>query len=284
MSSIAFTKMHGLGNDFVVLDGRARPLAIGATEARAIADRRTGVGCDQVLILEPATNGTADLFMRIRNSDGGEVEACGNGTRCVAALVMGETDANYVRIETMAGVLEAQTAQSGLVSVDMGPVSTDWRQIPLAWKVDTLHLSIGAGVLSDPVAVNVGNPHAVFFVDDVEAVPLADLGPELEHHDLYPERTNVEAAQIIGDGRIRLRVWERGAGITRACGSGACATAVAAHLRGLTGRRVEVMLDGGLLTIEWQDDNRVMMTGPAAISFSGLLNPVLLSGATEAAL
>ena len=283
MSSIAFTKMHGLGNDFVVLDGRARPLAIGATEARAIADRRTGVGCDQVLILEPATNGTADLFMRIRNSDGGEVEACGNGTRCVAALVMGETDANYVRIETMAGVLEAQTAQSGLVSVDMGPVSTDWRQIPLAWKVDTLHLRIGAGVLSDPVAVNVGNPHAVFFVDDVEAVPLAELGPELECHDLYPERTNVEAAQIIGDGRIRLRVWERGAGITRACGSGACAAAAAAHLRGLTGSRVEVMLDGGPLTIERQDDDRVMMTGPAAISFSGLLNPVLLSGA-EAAL
>jgi len=281
MNSLAFTKMHGLGNDFVVLDGRARPLTIGATEAQAIADRRTGVGCDQVLILESATNGAADLFMRIRNADGGEVEACGNGTRCVAALVMGETDKDYVRIETMAGVLEAKNAQSGLVNVNMGPVSTDWQQIPLTRKVNTLHLSISAGVLSDPVAVNVGNPHAVFFVDDVESVPLVELGPELEHHELYPERTNVEAAQIVGDDRIRLRVWERGAGITRACGSGACATAAAAHLRGLTGRRVEVMLDGGSLTIEWQDDDRVTMTGPAACSFSGILNPVLLSEAKD---
>ena len=278
MNGLAFTKMHGLGNDFVVLDGRSGQLSVDAAAVRAIADRHTGIGCDQVLILEAATNGAADLFMRIRNPDGGEAEACGNGTRCVAAMVMGETNADQVRIETLAGILQANAALGGLIDVDMGPAETGWQEIPLAQETDTLHVGIGSGPLQDPVAVNMGNPHAVFFVDDAGAVPLETLGPELEHHPLFPERTNVEAAEIIGDDRIRLRVWERGAGITLACGSGACATAVAANLRGLAGRKVAVVLDGGELQIEWREDGHVIMTGPVAVSFSGQLDPSLLDG------
>jgi len=278
MTGHAFTKMHGLGNDFVVLDGRAGQLSVDAAAARAIADRRTGIGCDQVLILEPATNGAADLFMRIRNPDGGEAEACGNGTRCVAAMVMGETNTDQVRIETLAGVLQASAAVDGLIGVDMGPARTGWQEIPLTQETDTLNLGIGAGSLQDPVAVNMGNPHTVFFVDDAEQVALDTLGPELEHHQLFPERANVEAAQIIGEDRIRLRVWERGAGITLACGSGACATAVAANLRGLTGRQVAIELDGGELQIDWREDGHVIMTGPVAVSFSGRLDPSLLDG------
>jgi len=278
MNALAFTKMHGLGNDFVVLDGRDVPVPMDAAGARAIGDRRTGVGFDQLLIMEPAKNGAADLFMRIMNPDGSDAEACGNGTRCVAAWVMAETGADELKIETVAGVLEASMGADGLVTVDMGPANLDWREIPLAVEADTLHLGIENGPLKDPVAVNVGNPHMVFFVDDAEAVDMAALGPELEHHPLYPERTNVEAASLMGPNKLRMRVWERGAGITRACGSGTCATAVAAHRRGLTGRRVEVILDGGPLTIEWRDDGHVLMTGPVATSFEGTLDPALLAG------
>ncbi|MDD9877278.1 MAG: diaminopimelate epimerase [Magnetovibrio sp.] len=279
MTGIAFTKMHGLGNDFVVLDGRDGDLAVGAAQARAIGDRRTGVGFDQLLILEPAGSAAADLFMRIRNPDGSEAEACGNGTRCVAAKVMAEKGTDSLNIETVAGVLPATLGADGLVTVDMGPASGDWQAIPLSVEADTLHLGIENGPLKDPVAVNVGNPHMVFFVDDAEAVDMEGLGPDLEHHPLYPERTNVEAASPIGPDRLRMRVWERGAGITRACGSGACATAVAAHRRGLTGRKVEVVLDGGALGIEWRADGHVLMTGPVATSFEGRLHPALLEGA-----
>ncbi len=278
MSGLAFTKMHGLGNDFVVLDGRGGGLAVGPAEARAIADRRTGIGCDQVLIMEPAANGAADVFLRIRNPDGGEAEACGNGTRCVAAMIMGETTATELNIETVAGVLRAEAAADGMIAVDMGPVATEWRDIPLAREADTLNLGIGAGPLNDPAAVNIGNPHMVFFVDDAEAVALAEVGPELEGHELFPDRANVEAVQVIGLDRLRMRVWERGAGITRACGSGACAAAVAAHRRGLVGRKVEVVLDGGPLLIEWRDDNHVVMTGPVAVSFTGRIDPSMLAG------
>ena len=278
MSGLAFTKMHGLGNDFVVLDGRGGGLAVGPAEARAIADRRTGIGCDQVLIMEPAANGAADVFLRIRNPDGGEAEACGNGTRCVAAMIMGETTATELNIETVAGVLRAEAAADGMIAVDMGPVATEWRDIPLAREADTLNLGIGAGPLNDPAAVNIGNPHMVFFVDDAEAVALAEVGPELEGQELFPDRANVEAVQVIGLDRLRMRVWERGAGITRACGSGACAAAVAAHRRGLVGRKVEVVLDGGPLLIEWRDDNHVVMTGPVAVSFTGRIDPSMLAG------
>ena len=277
MTDLAFTKMHGLGNDFVVLDARAAPLALSAAQVRAIADRHTGVGCDQLLVVEPPRNGAADAYLRIHNADGGEVAACGNGARCVAAMVMAEKGAERALIETAAGVLEAHAGAAGEIAVDMGPASLQWRDVPLARDADTLHLGIEAGPLIDPVALSVGNPHAVFFVDDAEAVPLETVGPEIEHHPLFPERTNVEAAQVLSPRRLRLRVWERGVGITRACGSGACAALVAAHARGLTERAADVDLDGGTLKIEWRDDGHVMMTGPAAVSFAGTLSGSLLA-------
>lgn len=278
MTQVAFTKMHGLGNDFVIVDGRDGDLAIGGTQARAIGDRRRGVGFDQLLILEPAKDAAADLFLRILNPDGSEAEACGNGTRCVAARVMDELGRDTLNIETVAGVLATTTGADGLVTVDMGPANLEWRQIPLAVEADTLHLDIENGPLRDPVAVNIGNPHMVFFVDDADAIDVAGLGPALESHPLYPERTNVEICSLSGPDQLRMRVWERGAGITQACGSGACAAGVAAARRGLTGRRVEIILDGGPLNIEWREDGRVLMTGPVATSFEGTLGPELLAG------
>ena len=208
MTAIPFTKMHGLGNDFVVLDARRAPLRIGARQARAIADRHTGIGCDQVIVIEPPANGLADVFMRIRNADGGEVAACGNGTRCVAAMIMKEKNSTHAAIETAAGVLDAQAKADGLIAVDMGLAATDWRDIPLAGPADTLHLDIAAGPLSDPVAVNMGNPHAVFFVDDAEAVPLDSLGPQIERHEMFPRATDVEEAQVLSGLNVRLRGWE----------------------------------------------------------------------------
>jgi diaminopimelate epimerase len=276
MAGLAFVKMHGLGNDFVVVDARARPFAPKSAQVRALADRRTGVGCDQLIVIENPVSGLADAFMRIRNADGGEVAACGNATRCVAALLMRENGAKHAIIETAAGLLDAEAAGDGEISVDMGRVSFDWRDIPLAEAADTLHLGIAAGPLSDPVAVNVGNPHAVFFVEDAERAPIELFGPVVERHPLFPERTNVEAAQVLAPDRIRLRVWERGVGLTRACGTGACAAVVAAGRRGLTERRVSVVLDGGSLSIDWLRDDHVLMTGPVATSFTGVLDPSLL--------
>ena len=271
MTALPFLKMHGLGNDFVVIDARSRAVILDEREARHIADRRQGIGCDQLILIEPAKSRLADAFMRIRNADGGEVEACGNATRCVADLLMKEKGLSHVVIETVAGLLDAEAAGEGLVSVDMGPALLDWREIPLAKPMDTLHLDLSLGGLSDPVAVNTGNPHAVFFVGDAEAVDLTALGPVIERHPLFPERVNVEVATVISPERIRMRVWERGVGITRACGTGACATLVAAARRKLTGRRAEVILDGGSLEIEWLPDNHLRMTGPVAVSFSGEL-------------
>ena len=277
MTAIAFTKMHGLGNDFVVIDLRGHPLAIGEAAARAIADRHTGVGCDQLILIEkPARNG-ADAFMRIRNADGGEVGACGNATRCVAALLMAEGGRDSVRIETASGILEAEELDDGTVAVDMGVPRFEWRDIPLAEPQDTLHLDLAAGPLEDPVAVSMGNPHAVFFVADAEAVDLAALGPGLEHHRLFPERANIGVAQVVDRSTIRLRVWERGAGITLACGTGACAAAVAASRRGLCGRNVAIRLDGGRLDIEWRGDDHVLMTGPVAVSFTGAFDAGLIA-------
>jgi len=263
--------MHGLGNDFVILDARGDAIALDAARARAIADRHTGVGCDQVIVIEPATEAAAEAFMRIRNADGGEVAACGNATRCVAAMLMSETGRDAVTIQTSAGNLATSAAGDGRIMVDMGAPELDWWQIPLAEQQDTLSLVLSAGPLSAPAAVSMGNPHAVFFVEDAETVDLAALGPGLEHHAMFPERANIGIAQVTGPGSLRLRVWERGAGVTMACGTGACAAVVAAHRRGLTGRTVAVTLDGGALDIDWRDDDRVMMTGPAATSFSGEL-------------
>jgi len=258
----AFTKMHGLGNDFVVLDTREQALPpMTPAVARALADRRTGIGCDQLILLEKSD--AADFRMRIFNSDGSEVEACGNATRAVS-LLHGEP----AEIETAAGILAARPGQGG-AAVDMGEPRFDWDAIPLAYAMDTLSLPVGWDELEQPVAVNVGNPHAVFFVDNCDAVDLEALGPEIEHDPLFPQRVNVNVATVESDSAIRLRVWERGAGLTRACGTGACATAVAAMRRGLVGREVTVTLPGGALLIEWGEDGRITMTGPAAESFRG---------------
>ncbi len=270
-----FLKMHGLGNDFVVLDARRDALTLGPGAARAIADRHTGVGCDQLLILEPPRSPEADVFMRIRNADGGEVAACGNGTRCIAALVMRETGKDRVMVETAAGLLEARAAGDDRVAVDMGPARLEWRDIPLSHACDTLHVPLSLGPLVDPVCTSMGNPHATFFVADAEAIDLAVLGPRLEHDPIFPERANIGVAQVMSPERLRFRVWERGAGITVACGTGACAALVAAARRGLTGRKAEIVLDGGPLEIEWRTDGRVLMTGAVATSFAGALDPSL---------
>ena len=272
-----FLKMHGAGNDFVILDGRAQPWHIDGDAARRIADRRTGIGCDQLIVLSRAQEPAADVTMTILNADGSEVAACGNATRCVAWMLMSESGADQVVVETKAGLLSAFAADNDLIRVDMGPARLDWRDIPLASAMDTLHLPVTLGPLADPVAVGMGNPHAVFFVDDAESVDLAGLGPTLEHDPLFPERSNIEIVQILTRDRLRMRVWERGAGITLACGSGACAALVAAARRGLCDRRADIVLDGGILTIDWQDDNHVMMTGPVALSFSGRLDKALAS-------
>ncbi|HYN37665.1 MAG TPA: diaminopimelate epimerase [Rhodospirillales bacterium] len=275
MAELPFVKMHGLGNDFVVVDARAATFAPDAARVRALADRHTGVGCDQLIVVEKPRSALADAFMRIRNADGGEVAACGNATRCVAALLMREKGEAHAIIETAAGLLDAEAVGDGLIGVDMGRIAVDWREIPLAEATDTLHLPIEIGPLRDGVAVNVGNPHAVFFVDDAAAVAIKRFGPLIERHPLFPERTNVGVAQIISRDRLRLRVWERGAGLTRACGTGACAAAVAAARRGLTDRAVTVELDGGTLRIEWLRDDHVLMTGPVATAFTGVLDPSL---------
>ncbi|MBK8907309.1 MAG: diaminopimelate epimerase [Rhodospirillales bacterium] len=281
MDAVPFIKMHGLGNDFVVVDARERPFAPNAGQARAIADRRRGIGCDQVIVIEPPRNGLADVAMRIFNADGHEVAACGNGARCVAALVMGGSGADHAVIETAAGLLDAETTEGGLIAVDMGRVSFDWRDIPLAEAADTLSLAVAAGPLHDPVAVSVGNPHAVFFVDDAASITLDAYGPMIERHPLFPERTNVEVVQVLAPDRLRLRVWERGAGITEACGSGACAAVAAAHRRGFTGREVDVVLDGGTLSIRLLRDDHVLMTGPAVVSFTGAFDPAALTAAAS---
>jgi len=278
MEKVPFLKMHGLGNDFVVLDARGGALAVGAEGARALADRHTGIGCDQLIVLEPPRHPTAQLSMRIRNPDGSEAEACGNATRCVAWLLGRESGASRVRIETVAGLLEAEIVTEGRIAVDMGLARTNWREIPLSRAADTNCLDVASGPLSAPVGTNIGNPHATFFVDDVEAVDLAALGPVLERHPLFPQRANIGVAAIRARGDIRLRVWERGVGITRACGSGACAALVAAHRRGIAERCAVVTLDGGSLDIEWREDGHVIMTGPAALSFEGRFDPALLAG------
>jgi diaminopimelate epimerase len=267
---LRFSKMHGLGNDFVVLDFRQGGPVLDTDQMRLLSDRRRGIGCDQLIILQPPHQAAADLFMEIRNPDGSESAACGNATRCIAARVMTELGRGTLTIETIAGLLTAESLGDGTeIAVDMGAVRLDWRDIPLAQPCDTLHLPVAMGPLSDPVAVNVGNPHAVFFVPDVAAIDLQHWGPQLEHHPLFPVRANIEIVQVLPDGKLRMRVWERGAGITQACGSGACATLVAAARRGLTGRSADILLDGGWLNIAWLANDHVRMTGGWTHSFDG---------------
>ena len=261
---IPFLKMHGAGNDFVVIDERTRPLDLSPDQVRALSDRRTGIGCDQFITLHKPPPGTdADLVMRIRNPDGNEAGACGNATRCIAELLFEQTGHPYQVIRTIAGDLPAERLPDGRFRVDMGAPRLDWAEIPLAHPADTLHLPLPG----DPAACSMGNPHATLFVPDV-AMAAID-GPALERHALFPERANIGFATILTPGRMRLRVWERGAGLTLACGSGACAAVVNAHRRGLTGRHVAVEMDGGTIDIDLRADGHVLMAGPAATSFRG---------------
>jgi diaminopimelate epimerase len=285
MDATNFRKMNGLGNDFVVLDGRARPLALGTEAVKEIADREAGIGCDQVIALEPSKK--ADVFMRIWNADGGEVAACGNAARCVAALVAEERGRTDVKVETEAGVLDATVNKDGTVTVDMGAPRFGWEEIPLAEPfADTRYIELQVGpidapVLHSPSVVNVGNPHCIFFVDDVDAYDLARFGPMLEHHPLFPERANISLAQVTAPDAMRLRTWERGAGLTKACGTAACASAVAAARLKRTGRKVKVTLPGGDLLIEWREsDGHILMTGPYSLDFEGTLPVGLMAAAS----
>ncbi len=258
---VRFHKMHGLGNDFVVIDARDVPVRMTPARAQALADRRTGVGCDQLIIIEPSDS--ADVKMRIFNADGGEVEACGNATRCVVKLLGGAPS-----IETLGGLLNGSSI-GDTVSVDMGAPHFDWDVIPLAYAMDTRAMPVGWEELTGPMAVNVGNPHVIFFVPDTDAVDLARLGPIVEHDPLFPARINVNVATVDDRANIRLRVWERGVGLTDACGTGACATAVAAIRAGLVDGPVKVMLPGGPLVIDWAPGQSIIMAGPATHVFAG---------------
>ena len=262
-------KMHGLGNDFVVLDARQGGGAPSPALARALADRHRGVGFDQLAVIHPGEN--ADARLEFLNADGSPSAACGNATRCIARHLMDETGRDRLRLATAHGVLEAVDAGGGLTSVNMGAPGAEWRDIPLAEAMDTLELPIEGA----PTATSMGNPHCTFFVEDAEAVPLEQFGPRYETHPLFPERANVQVASVIAPDRLRMRVWERGTGVTLASGSSSCAAAVAAARRGLTGRRVTVALDGGEIGIDWREDG-VWMTGPTMHVFSGTLTPDFL--------
>jgi diaminopimelate epimerase len=266
-----YLKMNGCGNDFVILDARARgALPLSSAQARAIADRHTGVGCDQVIAVERSIRG--DAYMRIWNADGESVDACGNATRCVAWMLMEEGGAASRRIETGAGTLYAERKGDKVISVDMGSPLLRWEEIPIARAMDTVRLDFSVGGFDGPGAVNMGNPHAVFFVNDVRTVPIESLGPRIERDPLFPAGVNVGFAEVRSPDQIRLRVWERGAGLTKACGTGACAAVVAAHRQGRAGRAVEVLMDGGALGIEWRaGDDRVVMTGPVELEGAGEL-------------
>jgi diaminopimelate epimerase len=270
----AFLKMHGLGNDFVVLDAREHAIALDSAKAKAIADRHFGVGCDTVVLIRPG-GADVDAGIQFYNADGSESESCFNATRCVARLLLDERGLSRVKLSTKGGLLVCSDAGKGLVTVDMGPPRLDWRQVPLAGEVDTANFPLDVGGTELMVsAVSMGNPHCVLFVSDAQKAPVAQLGAKIETLPFFPNRTNVEFAQVLDQERIRMRVWERGVGITLACGTGACATAVAAIRRGLVGRKVELLLDGGTLTIEWREaDDHVLMTGPTATPFRGRLEP-----------
>jgi diaminopimelate epimerase len=257
-----FHKMHGLGNDFVLFDARQEPLALGAEQVRGIADRRTGVGCDQLIVLEPSAQ--ADVRMRIFNADGGEVEACGNAARCVAMLIGGE-----IRIETLGGTISGASTYEG-ITIDLGRPRFAPEEIPVLYPMDTSRMPVGWEGLADPFAVNVGNPHLVFFVPDEGAVELGRIGPLIERDPLFPQGVNINLATVAG-GAVRLRTWERGAGLTPACGTGACATAIAAISRRLLPSPVEVRQTGGALSVAWAPGETVRMTGPAVHVFTGEL-------------
>lgn len=265
--SIHFKKMHGLGNDFVIVDLRDGTTALTPAKVEELADRRTGIGFDQFISILPPKDPGATVFMRIQNPDGGEAESCGNATRCVADLLMGECNKGHVAIETLVGLLECWKDKDGRITVDMGVPKFGWKDIPLSKEVDTLNMPIAEGA----VGVSMGNPHAVFFVTDVERLDVSKLGPPLEGHPLFPKKANIEFVEVKSPTLLRMRVWERGTGETMACGSGACATHVAAVRRGFAERKARVMLNGGPLDFEWRADDHVLMTGPVAYVFDGII-------------
>lgn len=271
MSNLPFLKMHGTGNDFVLLDARSRPLTMDTALAKRLSDRHFGIGCDQLLVLKKSDK--AEAFMQIFNADGSEISTCGNATRCVADFLMGESGKKEATIETGAGVRSGKRAANGDVEVNMGAPRLGWQQIPLSESRNTLHLGLELGLLADPVAVNMGNPHAIFFVRDLAHVKMAEWGRELEHHKLFPERANISAVQVIDETHVKMAVWERGTGITLACGSAACAAVVAGVLRDKTSRKCTVELPGGTLEVEWlkgaDNNGEVLMRGPVAYVFKG---------------
>lgn len=265
--------MNGLGNDFVIVDLRNAPQSIDPGEVQQIADRKSGIGCDQFIAIEAGER----PIMSIWNADGSKAEACGNAARCIASILLSEQDDPTVAFETVCGTINGWAKSEGAISVDMGEPKLRWKQIPLAEQMDdTRYIDIKLGPIDNPVmwgpsAVNMGNPHCIFFVDSVEEHALEKFGPMIEFHPLFPEQANVSIAELREEDHLRLRVWERGVGITKACGTAACAAAVAAHRRRLTGRLVTVEMDGGALEIEWRDDNHVIMTGPFELEFEGTL-------------
>lgn len=279
--SINFKKMHGLGNDFVIIDGRENGLTLTPEQVRTISDRKRGVGCDLLVLMKYSKSWQETTFCHLINADGSEIEACGNAARCVAHLLMREDQTDNVIIETLNGSLNCWREDAELVRVEMGKPQLQWNEIPLSKECDTLYLGglrpvDGLRPLEKnnaPVAVGIGNPHCIFFVKDVAGVDVAKIGAHFEVDPLFPNKTNVEFAEVLAPDHVRMRVWERGVGITQACGSGACAVAIAAIRRGLCERKVTVTLDGGDLIINWpSDDAPVHMTGPVAYVFDGVLN------------
>ncbi|MGD2098288.1 MAG: diaminopimelate epimerase [Desulfobacterales bacterium] len=270
-----FIKMHGLRNDFIVVDGRRKPFRPSLEEIVRICDRHAGVGADELVIVEPpqkTSTADADVFMRIFNPDGREVEACGNATRCIGWLCLQESNRTEVMIDTLGGRLRCRLAGEKKVAVEMGRLRTGWQEIPLAREMDTLHLQIGAGPLQDPVGMNIGNPHAVFFVDDLDAIDLTTYGPRLQKHPLFPQEANIGAAQLLDPQTLKLSVWERPGALTTACGTGACVAVGAAHRRGLTrARKMTVIMPAGPVQIELKDDDSVVMIGPVEICYTGYL-------------
>jgi diaminopimelate epimerase len=282
-TAIHFRKMNGLGNDFVVLDGRRAPFVISNEKARAIADRATGIGCDQLIVLEKSD--VADVKMRIWNAEGGEVESCGNASRCIADLVMLETGRSTATIDTDGGFLAATAAGGGLITIDNGKPRFDWQDIPLSEKfADTRHIELQVGpidrpLIHSPSVVNVGNPHCIFWVDDLDVVDLGKVGPMIEHHPLFPERCNVTLAKVVAKDHAITRVWERGAGLTKACGTAACAVMAAGHRLKRLGEKARITLPGGDLLMAINPGNgHVLMTGPTAFDFEGDLPAALAQG------
>lgn len=261
--------MHGTGNDFVLLDARARDVSVDETTVKRLCDRHFGIGCDQLLVLKKSAK--AEAFMQIFNADGSEISTCGNATRCVSDFLMKESSRLEASIETNAGVRTGRRIDTGDVQVNMGAPRLGWKEIPLSESRNTQHLGLEMGLLADPVAVNMGNPHAIFFVKDLVHVKLAEWGPQLEHNPLFPERANISAVQVLADDHLKMIVWERGTGITLACGSAACAAVVAAVLRDKAQRRCRVDLPGGTLMVEWGkgEQGDVLMSGPVAYVFEG---------------